>query len=270
MTRACEWPGCEKLGALRSDRPGARRKWCQMHAYRRKNGLDMDAPPGRRKTKKQPWPERFWEKVDRRADDECWRWLASLNDGGYGQIAIDGRPHRAHRVAYELLRGAIPDGMVLDHLCRNRWCANPWHLEIVTNEENIRRGHWGEVYPEPATHCPSGHEYSDGNVRLAKDGTRRCRTCERRDSLASYYRNRAGNNRRERAECMHCSRDVAIHPNSRQFANHMTPPGGCRFECCRAGETCAGSLLTSSEASRPIADRSNLRKWIRETPKRTE
>jgi HNH endonuclease len=91
---------------------------------------------------------RFWEKVawtpEGRGTREspCWLWLASLGASGYGQFSIGGRegPVVAHRIAYELERGEIPEGLTLDHLCRNRMCVNPWHLEPVPLAENIRRG----------------------------------------------------------------------------------------------------------------------------------
>lgn len=134
---------------------------------------------------------RFWPKVGYAEALECWPWTASLNDGGYGQIYMDGRPHRAHRVAYELLRGEIPAGLQLDHLCRVRSCVNPWHLEPVTNEVNTERGELRLVIRPPRAECPSGHPYSPENTRIDPEGYRRCRTCERTQSLASYYRRKA-------------------------------------------------------------------------------
>ena len=82
--------------------------------------------------------ERFWEKVDKTAT--CWLWRASIRNHGYGRIKVNGRAEQAHRVAYELLVGPIPEGLTLDHLCRVRLCVNPAHLEPVTQKVNIRRG----------------------------------------------------------------------------------------------------------------------------------
>ena len=136
-------------------------------------------------------PERFWEKVAPAGPDECWLWTASLNDGGYGQFALDGRPHRAHRIAYELMIGPIPDGLHIDHLCRVRRCVNPYHLDPVTNEVNTARGLLRKSPPKAKPECRNGHPFTDDNVRVDPEGWRRCRTCERVQSLASYYRRKA-------------------------------------------------------------------------------
>ena len=80
---------------------------------------------------------RFWSKVDK--TETCWLWAGALNNSGYGTIKIDGVTIGAHRHAYELAGGVIPDGLDLDHLCSVRRCVNPDHLEPVTRSENIRR-----------------------------------------------------------------------------------------------------------------------------------
>lgn len=88
-----------------------------------------------------PTETRFWPKVDRsNGPDACWIWRASFNPRGYAQFWDKGRVLRAHRYAYELLVGPIPDGLQLDHLCRDKRCCNPAHLEPVTAKENVRRG----------------------------------------------------------------------------------------------------------------------------------
>ncbi|MFE4420475.1 HNH endonuclease signature motif containing protein [Streptomyces sp. NPDC056817] len=87
-----------------------------------------------------------------------------------------------HRVAYEALVTEIPDGLQLDHLCRNRACANPWHLEPVTNRVNAKRGQAGPVLASKnlgKTHCPQGHPYSGDNLRIGSRGWRYCRACKR-------------------------------------------------------------------------------------------
>ena len=88
--------------------------------------------------------ERFAEKYEYLPDTCCWLWTAVTVRGGYGQLRVDGKGVYAHRFAYEFYRGPLPKfehgGLQLDHLCRNRNCCNPWHLELVTGSENIRRG----------------------------------------------------------------------------------------------------------------------------------
>lgn len=109
--------------------------------------------------------------------DGCWGWTGSFNSSGYAQLYLrPGRSLVAHRFAYELLVGPIPEGMVLDHLCRNRACSNPSHLEIVTRGENTLRGETITAANRDKTHCKRGHEFDDANTYL-RYGKRSCRTC---------------------------------------------------------------------------------------------
>lgn len=132
-------------------------------------------------------PDRFWEKVDRSGD--CWLWTGSLTRDGYGNLTLRGKVRRAHRVSYEDAKGAIPEGLELDHVCRERRCVRPDHLEPVTHAENMRRSEMASRFGAK-THCPSGHAYDEANTFRCKRGFRQCRAC-RRISVANYRRKKA-------------------------------------------------------------------------------
>jgi hypothetical protein len=121
--------------------------------------------------------DRFWTRVDRKGDDDCWPWVGARNQKGYGVFEIQGRRTVVHRFSYELVNGPIPSKLVIDHLCRNTSCVNPAHLEAVTNRENILRGIGPSARAARATHCPKGHPYSGANLYVAARGDRQCRTC---------------------------------------------------------------------------------------------
>lgn len=115
--------------------------------------------------------------IDTLDDPGCWEWKGSRLKGGYAHAH---RPHRrilAHRFAYELLVGPIPQGLHLDHLCRNRACVNPAHLEPVSARENILRGTSMCAANAKKTHCKRGHPYDEKNTYINPNGARSCRVC---------------------------------------------------------------------------------------------
>lgn len=126
-------------------------------------------------------PETFWSRVPDRGEG-CWEWGGARNREGYGRYS----KRLAHRVAYELAIGPIPEGMAIDHLCRNKSCVRPDHMEPVTWAENTRR--WAMT----VTHCVNGHEFTPENTgRRSDKPARLCLTCVRERSRAAYRRRKA-------------------------------------------------------------------------------
>lgn len=134
---------------------------------------------------------RFWAKV--RKGDGCWEWQACLSRKGYGQFKISGRAQQAHRVSFILAGRDIPEGLGLDHLCRNKKCVRPDHLEAVTNRENVIRGDTVPGRNFRKTHCPYGHELTPENLVKSRP-YRRCLTCHRK-SCREYMRKIRSENR---------------------------------------------------------------------------
>ena len=121
--------------------------------------------------------ERFWSKVDVGHPLGCWQWTGAKDTSGYGHVTRSRKRKRSHRVAYEYLLGPIPAGLQIDHLCKNKVCVNPDHLEPVTHQENLRRGESPPMKNARRTECRRGHRYED--VYVDRDGARHCRECRR-------------------------------------------------------------------------------------------
>lgn len=178
---------------------------CGGHYSRVLAGKDPRAggPIGHRLPRDSSVEDRFWAKVNKDGPlaterpelGACWVWTASIKPNGYGQFNAGLSGNRnAHRYAYELSIGEIPAGHQLDHLCRNRGCVRPDHLEPVTQQENLRRGFPG-AHQRAKTHCPAGHPYEGDNLLLhtRRDGgvARNCRECANASHRRRYHAKRA-------------------------------------------------------------------------------
>ena len=140
--------------------------------------------------------ERFWRNVQ--VTEKCWNWTASCGSGGYGQITYKGKHLQAHRVSFEWKKGKIPESFQLDHLCRNRKCVNPDHLEPVTSRENTLRGCSVSATVIREKRCPKGHT----EFYQLKSGVRACLICRRSrtNKWAAQNRGHVNQKRREREQ----------------------------------------------------------------------
>jgi len=132
---------------------------------------------------------RFWKWVDK--TDSCWLWTGALRYG-YGRFVVGGRNGKvlmSHRFAYEEIKGVVPEGLQLDHLCRVRNCVNPDHLEPVTQKVNILRGESPSAKQARQTHCIHGHLLSGDNLYEGKNNHRGCKIC-RSHSMKKFLDNK--------------------------------------------------------------------------------
>ena len=142
-----------------------------------------------------PLEEKFWERVWDHIEPEpdprgCWNWTGQRGNG-YGYASFRRHPYLVHRITYQLLVGPIPEGLTIDHLCRNRACCNPDHLEPVTRGENVLRGEGISAENARKTHCKHGHAFTEENTRITPQGHRECRACRREISRRYYHAKKA-------------------------------------------------------------------------------
>jgi hypothetical protein len=179
--QSVEMRTCSKCKRLKP-RPGVgkRSTWCSMcHAAWE---LRRSTPDARTKLYK-----RFDAKV--RKTPHCWEWIGAKSDTGYGSIGVEGKTCHAHRLSYERYVGPIPQGMQIDHLCRNRACVNPDHLEAVSPKTNSRRG----AQVALKTHCAQGHPWTAEHIYLRPGSDKKmCRTCSIERSRARHLRRMLG------------------------------------------------------------------------------
>jgi len=123
------------------------------------------------------WPGNVSERHPTCPDTPCLEWTGCCTRDGYGRVAFQGKVVRVHRLIYEAYCGPISEGKEIDHLCRNRVCANPEHLEAVDRKTNSLRGVSFSAKNAAKTHCPLGHPLSGSNLYRYPTGGRACRAC---------------------------------------------------------------------------------------------
>ena len=157
-------------------------------------------------------PDRVWRSIEADSETGCWRWKQSLNSQGYGQVMVSGRPWRVHRLIYSDVHGSIAVGLVLDHLCRNRWCCNPDHLEPVTDRTNvIERGFAPTAINARKTECVHGHPFDAANTMITTNRygnpERHCRECGR---IRQRGNPTTAARRSARIKCPDCGKGLAF------------------------------------------------------------
>lgn len=127
---------------------------------------------------RRPLLDSFAERVNH-TNDGCWQWIGTIDSAGYGVMSAGPKGERAHRLAWKLFRGEPDKGKVIDHICRHKWCANPFHLRLVTPRINtLENNDCASAKNAKKTHCKHGHPFDERNTYIRKDGGgRMCRRC---------------------------------------------------------------------------------------------
>ncbi len=182
--------------------------------------------------KSRPLRERFQDKVAV-STGGCWEWSGCVTSDGYGLIGVRKGGHstslKAHRVAYELYIGPIPDGLQIDHLCRNRRCVNPQHLEPVTCRENVLRGEGLAAKAALKTHCKRGHLFDEANT-YRRGRARYCRACPNEKRRAKR-RAQGGVSNRQKTHCT----------NGHEYTDSNTYRNPAGYRSCRTCRRMHGS-----------------------------
>jgi hypothetical protein len=136
--------------------------------------------------------QRFWSRVEVPNQPSCcWEWTGALTDRGYAEVSLDGLVFKSHRVAYSDLIESVPTDKMIDHLCRNRKCVNPDHLQIASDKMNVRTGFSPSGVHARKTHCPQGHPYDNVNTYWWNGTNRQCKTCKREHDKRPNHRRSA-------------------------------------------------------------------------------
>jgi len=175
--------------------------------------------------------ELFLAKVDTTGD--CWQWTGSTVAFGYGQFNDGHTMVKAHRWLYELAVGPIPEGLVLDHLCRNPGCVRPSHLEPVTDQINILRGIGPTAVNAAKTHCAKGHSFEGEDAERLPNGARKCRTCNRDKARDLMRQKRAANG--GQGTCSVCGLAYRLRPRGGLWRHYGITAAGFS-----TGEPCPG------------------------------
>ncbi|MGW2484952.1 HNH endonuclease signature motif containing protein [Streptomyces sp. NPDC001571] len=133
------------------------------------------------------WADRFLDCI-LETPAGCWQWTGYLTPNGYGRLSVGGVQQYAHRLAYETFLGPIPPGLVIDHLCRNRGCMNPAHLDAVPQRLNVLRGENQAAHRARQSACLRGHRFDLANTYRAPNGTRKCRRCRANQRTRARHR----------------------------------------------------------------------------------